>query len=61
MAAGDARSVDAYVEHILRAHFLSREELIRSLEEAQADYDENGGLDWEEVHARMSKNLGLDD
>ena len=57
VAAGRAKSVEAVVTAAVRAHLATVAELRRSLDEAEADYRENGGVAWEDVKARLSKRL----
>lgn len=57
VAAGRAKSVEAVVEGALRAHLASLAGLRRSLDEAEADYREHGGVAWEDVKVRIAKRL----
>jgi len=61
VSAGAAETVSAYVERVLRSHFLSDAELRRSLDEAERDIRENGGIPWEQARARLTARFGLDD
>lgn len=58
---GRAESVDAAVATIIRAQLASTDELRRSLDEAEADYDQRGGIVWAEVREDLSKRLARDD
>lgn len=59
--AGRAESVDAAVAAVLRAQFASGDDLRRSLDEAEADYDQRGGVAWNDVRQDLSDRLARDD
>ncbi len=57
VAAGRGQSISEVVQRALRAHFLSRDDLLRQLDLATADYDANGGHTWDEVSAWMDERI----
>lgn len=54
VAAGRAESVEAAAAAAIRAQLASMDELRRSLDEAEADYDRNGGVTWSEARKALS-------
>ncbi len=54
VAAGRAESVEAAAAAVIRAQLASMDELRRSLDEAEADYDRNGGVPWSEARKALS-------
>jgi Arc/MetJ-type ribon-helix-helix transcriptional regulator len=61
VAAGRAISVEAAVERAVRVHLAALSDLRRSLDEAEAEYDEKGGIPWEDVRAHIHARLAADD
>lgn len=61
VAAGRASSVEEAVSRAVRAHLAATHELRRSLDEAEVDYDANGGIPWDEVRARIDARIAADD
>lgn len=56
VAAGRAESVEAAAAAVIRAQLASMDDLRRSLDEAEADYDLNGGVPWADVRKRFARD-----
>ncbi|MGQ0531473.1 MAG: hypothetical protein ACT4OF_02125 [Caulobacteraceae bacterium] len=61
VAAGRAKSVEAAVVRAVKAHLASLADLRASLDDAEAEYDEKGGIPWAEVRAHIDARLAADD
>lgn len=60
VAAGRAKSVNDIVTAAVRAQLASVDDLRRSLDEAEAEYDAVGGSAWSDVRADIGARLGDD-
>jgi Arc/MetJ-type ribon-helix-helix transcriptional regulator len=60
VAAGRAKSVNDIVTAAVRAQLASANDLRRSLDEAEAEYDAIGGAAWSDVRAELNARLGDD-
>jgi Arc/MetJ-type ribon-helix-helix transcriptional regulator len=61
VAAGRAESVEAVVAAAVRAQLATTEDLRRSLDEAEAEYDAKGGVAWSQVVDHINARLRADD
>ncbi len=60
IAAGYAKDAQSLVASAVRGHLERLKILRQSLDEAEADYRENGGTPWDVVRADLTARLGLD-
>ncbi len=54
VVAGRAASVEARGPAVIGAQLASMDEVRRSLDEAEADYDRNGGVAWSKARKALS-------
>ena len=60
VAAGRAPDVTTLVASAVRGHLEQLAALRQSLDEAEADYDTNGGVAWNKVRKDLTARLKLD-